>query len=443
MEINKRVPNTFDRMFYFFSSDEETCSIVLELDLSFIIDPQILKQALNIALKRNGAFRPEIFIDAKGEVIYQDNTREADVYKYEPDDTKFFGTDDMNGYLFRVLYDRNKLIISMYHAVSDGRGLLDFVRTLLYYYLNLAGFNIQPNKYITLLETPQDKTELEDPSEVYQDIINLNQDKTPEFKLKNFSMFMLPDDFYKFEEHMHTRRFRYTLNTCELKRMAHESKSSVQSVLTAITAQAVNNAYKVNDGELITLFEVVDLKPRYKNKSLSNFADVFPVPVTQKILELDTLSQAYIIYNALSEPQLERKHLDWALSQAVKVRQSLNGQPVNNPEDVRKFREGFFYNKDYIGTFCYSNIGRTLIEGGLERYVLNAEMFIPAIVRHPFLCVLSHANKTVITLTQRFKTDKFPRALNDAFIKNNLSVKFADCGTFIGDLLMFDKLKKF
>ncbi|MBQ9896519.1 MAG: hypothetical protein IJM40_04300 [Synergistaceae bacterium] len=179
MEINKRVPNTFDRMFYFFSSDEETCSIVLELDLSFIIDPQILKQALNIALKRNGAFRPEIFIDAKGEVIYQDNTREADVYKYEPDDTKFFGTDDMNGYLFRVLYDRNKLIISMYHAVSDGRGLLDFVRTLLYYYLNLAGFNIQPNKYITLLETPQDKTELEDPSEVNQDIINLNQDKTP------------------------------------------------------------------------------------------------------------------------------------------------------------------------------------------------------------------------------------------------------------------------
>ncbi|MBQ8692995.1 MAG: cache domain-containing protein [Synergistaceae bacterium] len=443
MIVNKRVPNTFDRLFYYFSSDEETCSIVLELELTFLIDPEILKQALNIALQRNAAFRPEIFVDANGQVIYQDNNQPADVYKYDGDDTKYFGTADMNGYLFRVIYQRNKIIISIYHAVTDGRGLLGFARTLLYYYLKLSGFSVTPNKSILTLETEQDSTETADPAELYSSIIDANINSEPEFKLKDFDMYVLPGDFYKFNEPMHTRRFRYTLDSCELKRMAHESKSTVLSVLTAITAQAVNKNYKVNNNELITLMEVVDLKPHYHNYDLSNFADVFNVPITQQILELDnTLAQAHVIRKAIAEPQLTREHLDYTLAQAVKARLPLINAPVNNPDEMRTFREGFFYNKDYIGTFCYSNIGRTLIEGDMARYVLNAEMFIPAIVRHPFLCVLSHNNKTVINLTQRLKDDKFPRALYAAFIQNNLSVKFADCGTFTGDVLYLNKLNK-
>ena len=439
---NKRVPNTFDKSFYYFFSDEETCSIVLELELTFLIDPEILKQALNIALKRNAAFRPEIFIDANGQVIYQDNNQPAEVYPYYGV-IKYFGTADMNGYLFRVLYQRNKIIISMYHAVTDGRGLLAFARTLLYYYLKLSGFNVTPNKYIMTLDTAQDYTETADPAELYKDIINLNLNKTPEFNLKDFNMYALPGDFYKFNEPMHTRRFRYTLDTNELKRMAHESNSTVLSILTAITAQAVNENYEINNGELITLMEVVDFKPHYHNYDLSNFADVFSVPITQKILELDdTLAQAYVIRKALAEPQLTRGHLDYVLSKAVQVRRSVINKPVSNPDEIRAFREGLFYNKNYIGTFCYSNMGMTLINGDMARYVLSAEMFIPAITRPPFLSVLSHNNKTIIILTQRLKGDKFARALNDAFIKNNLSVTFADCGTFTGDLLYLNKLNK-
>lgn len=440
----QRVPNTFDRMFYYFSADEESCPIVLGLETSFTVDPAILKNALNTALKRNGAFRPAIFINSEGQVIYIDNEREADVYPYEGDEPENFGTDAMNGYLFRVMYEKNKIIISMYHALSDGRGLLQFARTILYYYITLSGYPVQPERHIMTLETPVDATEMADPAELYDNIINLNQDVTPEFKLKDFKMFVLPGDFYGLNEPMHTRRFRYTLDTCDLKRMAHESKSTVLSVLSSITAGVTDEIYhdEINDGELITLFEVVDLKPHYNNKSLSNFADVFPVPFTKSVLKLDTLSMAHVIRRAIAEPQLERKHLDYALSQAVKVRRGLIGVPVNNPDEMSKYRGGFFYNKEYIGTFCYSNIGRTLIDGSMAKYVLSAEMFIPAVVRHPFFTVLSHGGKTVINLTQRLKNDIFARGLFSAFRKNNINASFADCGTFTGDRLFLEKIKR-
>lgn len=433
-------PNVFDRLFYYFSADNESCPIVFGLETSFTVDPVILKQAVNTALKRNGAFRPTAFINSTGQIIYKDNDREPDVYPYD-EDSKNFGTDDMNGYLFRVMYDKNKIIFSMFHALSDGRGLLNFARTVLYYYISLSGYFIKPERHVLTLETPPDKTERAAPEELYDEIIKLNINKTPKFNFKNFDMFVIPGEFYAFDEPMHTRRFRYTLSTQDLIRMAHASKSTVLSVLSAITATVINDMYNP-EKELITLFEVVDFKPRYDNHALSNFSDVFPVPLTKNIFKLDTLSQAHVIRKALAEPQLRREHLDYILTEAVKARRNLDGFPADNPDEIRKYREAFFNNKKYIGTFCYSNIGRTLMDGSMEKYILSAELFIPAVIRHPFFAVLSHGGKTIINLTQRLKNDEFARNLAAAFVRNNIETKFADCGTYVGDRLFLSKLKR-
>lgn len=435
-----QIPNIFDRLFYYCFSDEESCPIVLILDLTFTVDPAILKRALNQALRRNGAFRPIPFITPEGEVAYADNPLEAEVYPYE-EASRCFGTEDMNGYMFRVMYEGKRIVLSIYHALADGRGVLGFARTLLFYYLFYAGTPVQAERDILTLYVPQDPTERADPEKLYAQIEARARTASPlSLAMRDIPMFQFPETPIPLESPVHTRRFQYVLDTKAFLGLAHRSGASFLSLLSALVASTIRELYDPGS-DVITMIGVVDLRPHYGNRTLSNFAEVFTVPFFEPLLQLDPLSQAQVVKRAVIDPQLTRENLDRLLRVGMETRRALYTVPVTDDGALRRIRAGSWADRRVQGTFSITNVGAASM-GTLSPYISGMDMFIPAVSKQPFFAVLSHGGKSVLNLLQRFESDQLAKALLRTFQRQGLTVQLLDRGDFEGDKLFLSRLRR-
>ena len=86
-----------------------------------------------------------MFLEVNGvQLFYEVNEREVAFFPYD-DTGRYFGTDEVNGYLFYILYEDNAFMLSLFHGLTDARGMIAYVVTTLWYYLISA---------VPLSETP-------------------------------------------------------------------------------------------------------------------------------------------------------------------------------------------------------------------------------------------------------------------------------------------------
>ena len=127
----------YDSIFYgAFSGAGNTFDIRVRFDLKKPLQLEKFQAAANKALQCYPEFsvRPVI---KDGRVYYEENLRPV---KLAPDDGKSlcFGTDGAdgtNGYLFVFLYGERHLTLSLFHGLTDARGMIAYVVTTLWNYL--------------------------------------------------------------------------------------------------------------------------------------------------------------------------------------------------------------------------------------------------------------------------------------------------------------------
>lgn len=54
------------------------------------------------------------------------------------------------GYFLRVLYYKQQISLEVFHALTDGTGAIEFLKTLLYQYFRLKGKEIDPQGIVLL-----------------------------------------------------------------------------------------------------------------------------------------------------------------------------------------------------------------------------------------------------------------------------------------------------
>lgn len=142
-----------------FCSDRTNKSSVfrIEAEMSVPIRDEILLDALKkaLALFPTAACRPFITPDKK-RIGMKPNP--APPVIYHEDVPLALGTDETNGYLFRVISMDHTIIFSVFHALFDARGAHLFMVHLLYFYLIGMGYEIDPEGAVM---TPED---LDDPA---------------------------------------------------------------------------------------------------------------------------------------------------------------------------------------------------------------------------------------------------------------------------------------
>ena len=107
------------------------------------IQLDILQEALNRTTKRfkhlNVRIRKGLFW-----YYFEENAKTPLIKQEDGYINKFLIFKENNEFLFRTLYFKERLSVEFFHALTDGKGALEFVNSLAYEYLTLKGETIDP-----------------------------------------------------------------------------------------------------------------------------------------------------------------------------------------------------------------------------------------------------------------------------------------------------------
>ncbi len=431
-----RMPGMYDKMFYYQFSENESGSIVMNIELKSPVDKDALDRALSKALKRNGAFRLSAFIDEAGNLLFDDNMRKAEIYELDSR-CVLWGTDEVNGYLFRVMAGGCRIVIEVFHGITDGRGMLEFSKTLLYFYFTTLGHEINPEGKVLTDKTPVHYTEMADTMRLYAE-----PGHKPYFNVDTQKkIFSIPEQRFPLDSAAHTRLIQFHFNTGDFMAVSRRARSTFTAVLSVIIGNAMNKLYS-GRRDLIMMDSAIDVRPFYDNHTLSNFVELFKIPFPDSMFELDPDSQARLAHDYVMRIQINRENFDYKIYETWKLRNRIYRGPLTDRTALRGFREGFWNAHDHISTFFTTNVGPCHMPSEMESLVEYADMYVSAMVYHPLFSVLSHRGRSVVTLIQRFESDALAKAVSKELKENGIENRMVERGYFEDNKLFFDKLPR-
>lgn len=265
-----------------------------------------------------------------------------------------FNLKDPEGFLIRVLYSDYNIILEVFHAITDGRGALVFLNSLIARYLEIKGVKI--NEFVgalNYLDIPDSK-EVEDSFQVAYNGEKIKRKKEKKaYKIKGN---LLPAG---------------TLNTLEieldvdkLKEKANEYGASVTSYLVALVGYVVYKNHKPSK-KPVRVSVPIDLRPWYNSSTLRNFASYINVEIDGDNLEFkDAIEKSK---KALSE--INKLNLQANINANVRIQKNFFVKIlplfIKNPI----LKAGFKYLGENYQTLSLSNLGQVKAPKEFEKRV--------------------------------------------------------------------------
>ena len=115
------------------------------------IDPLIMQNALNVTMARFPSFAMTL---KRGSFwfYFEELEKKPLLRPEEKCPCLMVDPDREDGFLFRVTWYRNRVNLEVFHVIADGTGGLEFLKTLVYYYLLLSGEDVRPGEYVQTLK---------------------------------------------------------------------------------------------------------------------------------------------------------------------------------------------------------------------------------------------------------------------------------------------------
>lgn len=149
------------------SSKKNPNEIRLKIRMRDLIDPSALRYAVDTTMQRYPYFCVELQ-KKNGQYVYVDNTRPV-VISNSPHGVDL-NTEESNYHMVAFAYQDNWIIFDISHAMTDGTGAYEVVRTLLYYYCSKRYGVTLKEEGIRLVGDVIPEEEWEDPIETATDL---------------------------------------------------------------------------------------------------------------------------------------------------------------------------------------------------------------------------------------------------------------------------------
>lgn len=264
-----------NEFFYCFMHDEGSFALNFSVTFKDEIQSDQLQRAANEAIRLfpEFAFRP-VIRDNKLEMAPNDKPL---VFCTEPGAVKYYGTDDMNGYVLYFVCDEKKLTVYFNHGFTDAVGIMTFLKSVLTFYAEYIGKPVTDEAFLASVRTSADDLPdpdqkcLFDPYRFYG-----NTEAVPEYSFDNPGAFSIPaEPFASDTNEIH--EYLVDISTSDFIRMTKKLGASFTPLMIDIAAQAVYRHYDTGDDPVIAMLPV-NLRPFFGSSALVNFSDGISVP---------------------------------------------------------------------------------------------------------------------------------------------------------------------
>lgn len=315
------------------------------------IDKDILQEALNDTLKIYENFKVNL---KKGLFwYYLEETNKEYQVKEENLEVCSKVYHNSNDFLFRITYYHKRINFEISHILSDGRGSLDFFKTLVSNYVvkkyNLKNINVSPrNSYV---EKKEDSF--------------LKYYKKGENDIKKYP------NIYHYKEKKLKNRIRYLemhVNVKKVLDISHKNQVSLTTFLISVLIYSFRNVlYEKDLHKNIKIDIPVDLRNYYKSTSSKNYFGLTSVAYQYKTRD-DQLSDIIKDVDSQLKDNLLLENLQKRVNKYVEFERNIFCRlaPLFLKNTILKIIDKF---TGSMCTSCVSNIGVIKLEDNISKYV--------------------------------------------------------------------------
>ncbi len=324
------------------------------------INQTILQETINMVLTRFPSFNVRL---KKGLFWYylEENPKDYVVEETKGDLFNFNWLKHKNDYLFNLSYYKNKITMVVFHALSDGTGAMEFLKSVVFQYLKLTGKKVDAEGIIKDPDAPSSNNEDKDNFVKYY-----KKDKEgPPKEEKAY--------------HIDGTHFDYgvglvvgTASVQEVKKLAKKYDVTLTTYLAALYSYAAYvDAYNPNRQikKPIKLFVPANMRKIFKDETMRNFAGYIRLNTHFKP-DL-TFEDIILDYKQQMADKMNKDYLTKASNSNVRMER--NWILRITPLFIKNFVMKIAYNilGDSIQTSSVSNLGIINLPKSMEKYVLN------------------------------------------------------------------------
>lgn len=133
--------------------------------LTFRLYEEVNAAALNEALVKTVRRFPSFNVKLKTGVFwnyFEEHTGKPRVYEAKPVVMRRISSRNCNGFAFRISYFGKNIYGEFFHAVTDGAGAAEFMKSLLFTYFTMLGKDVDGEQKIMTVNSPSNPVEYED-----------------------------------------------------------------------------------------------------------------------------------------------------------------------------------------------------------------------------------------------------------------------------------------
>jgi NRPS condensation-like uncharacterized protein len=338
----------------------------LSMTLYENIDVDLLQQALNFTLPLFEAFSVQL----KNGFFWQYFAENHQVLKVEEESAlicKYFKPHHNKGYLFKVYYFQKRITLETFHALTDGYGAMQFLKSLVFEYLVLKGNALEADPTI-LSRSVQDQRLIED-------AFVTNYHRPSLKKMTERHAFHVDGEHFK-HRFMHIMKLSMPLN--ELKTLVKTKYDvTITQYFSAIIMKALILEYIdfKQQKKPLKLFIPVNLRPLFNTQTLRNFSLYIKTvlePNDHQLSLNDMIKMAKLQF----QEQLNKETMQAIMTGYVHFEKAVWIRVLPLFLKTLAFKIGYDILGTKINTTSFSNLGKVELPSSMTPYVEDVDFMI-------------------------------------------------------------------
>lgn len=375
----------------------------LSFEMKEEVDPLLLQQALEQTIKRfpmlNVRLRKGLFW-----YYFEDNELTPKVEEENPYICRMFeGVRDNNGFKFRLSYYHKRIALETFHSLTDGTGALEFLKSIVYTYLELQDIKINASNILT--------EDVEMINEESLDYFNLHynaklKNTRKEVKALQFKSPQYEDDW-----------LGVIVGTADVQEIKDLSKKYDCTITELLGANIIYSAFKSSHlfeskDKPFALFIPVNLRRFFPSKTLRNFS--LYVRTMVKFTKDLTFEEVLSTVKQNMKDELQKEKLQTRFTSTVRTERNIIMRLA--PRFIKEIalKIGYHVLADAINSFSFSNIGSFDLPDEMKAHIDKVVFITGASRNTPMnLGVISFNNKIVMS----FSSFLIDRSLQKEFFR--------------------------
>lgn len=339
------------------------------------------------------------------------------------------GSAELGGYLFRISYSQKSIFFDWHLSLSDGKGMLEFIKAVIFRYVRLCGFPVRNDGTVKEFDDPSNAIEGIDPYERLDDI----PASRPVWYMDAAAFSIPPAEDGNAAEKVHVQQVRIPL--ARVKGQVKEYLSLPESFISPLFSHALYERFRgqIRQGEYIVSSIKENLRPHFPTASLRTFFSPVTLAYNRKVDEYP-FGTVLMSQKKLLDAQLRQDALAYSAKRMMKTVERSCGEGIPFGEKLR-LCGSCLDTAERSASFSICNVGKIAMPESLQQYIVEFYPVVPSGSYAGALSIVNFRGDLVVTVTGRPEDDM---SVTSRFVE---LLNSHDIPAFISDEYWFTQIR--